>query len=203
MTVHVDDQGVHLAGGGSISWTELVGVDIQTTDQGPFVDDVRWLLRSNHGRVLRVGSESPGMDVLLARLQQLPGFDNETVIRAATSTDNAVFECWRRRTVTLRDERDGADTRWLGAYLDAGGALHVDGHDIGPGTAMISSDGEYEWFKTVAASDLPRLVEALGGQPGDDVLDLLEASWTGTRSYDFERVLRTSGIPVNLSNWTG
>lgn len=143
------------------------------------------------------------MGDLLERLQRLPGFDNEAVVAASASSTEARFTCWARRTVTLRDEREGADTRWLGASVDAAGALHIDGHDLGPGTAMVSSDGEYEWFKTASAVDVPRLVTALGGRAGDDVLDLLEREWTGPRSYDLERVLRESDIPVTLFTWGG
>ena len=109
----------------------------------------------------------------------------------------------RRRKVTLRDEHDGDDVRWLEAYVDRGGALHVDGQDLGPGTGISSSDGEYEWFMTIKRADVPRLVAILGGRPNENVLDVLERDWTGTRSYEFERLLRESGIPVALSTWSG
>ena len=36
------------------------------------------------------------MNELLSRLQQLPGFDNEAVIKAMGSTNNAKFLCWKR-----------------------------------------------------------------------------------------------------------
>jgi hypothetical protein len=52
-----------------------------------------------------------------------------------------------RREVQLRAERDGADARFLWAYLDDEGGLHIDGQDLGPGTAISSDDGEYEWFQ--------------------------------------------------------
>ncbi|MEA2685080.1 MAG: hypothetical protein QOE93_275 [Actinomycetota bacterium] len=107
------------------------------------------------------------------------------------------------RKVTLRAERDGADYRHLEAYLDGEGRLHVDGQDLGPATAIVSSDGEYEWFETIAAADVPRVVEILGGQLGDDVLDILERDFTGAQSYDFEARLRASGIEVNLHTWSG
>lgn len=68
---------------------------------------------------------------------------------------------------------------------------------------MVSSDGEYEWSKTIVATDVPRVVALIGGQAGDDVLELLERDWTGSRSYDFERLLRESGIPVTLFTWGG
>ncbi len=60
---------------------------------------------------------------------------------------------------------------------------------------------EYEWFKTIAAADVPRVVALLGGAPGDDVLDLLERDYTGAGSYELEARLRASDIPVKLSVW--
>lgn len=200
--VDVDDAGVRLAGG-TLPWVDLEAVDIETTDRGPFEDDVLWRLTARDGTLLLIPSETEGFDVLLSRLQTLPGFDNEAVIRAAASGENAVFACWRRRKVTLREERNGRDFRWLGAYVDGAGNLHIDGQDLGPGTAPESDDGEYEWFKTVAAVDVPRLLTLLGRQPGDDVLDVLAAGWTGLRSYELERLLRESGIPLNLHTWSG
>jgi hypothetical protein len=62
----------------------------------------------------------------------------------------------------------------------------------------VSHDGEYEWFMKLAAEHLPGLVEALGGERGADLLDLLEQEFAGDRSYEFERVLRGSGLPVEL-----
>ena len=204
--VVVDDAGVTVLGERGVEtvpWTDLDAVNIRTTDAGPFEDDLHWELHRRDGGVVAVGSETEGVDLMIGRLQRLPGFDNEAVIAASSSTQNALFPCWARRSVTLRQERDGKDVRWLGAYVDGAGALHIDGQDLGPGTAMVSSDGEYEWFMTIAPTDVERLVTLLGGQPGDDVLDLLEQGWTGSRSYDFERLLRQSGIPVNLFTWGG
>jgi hypothetical protein len=202
----VDDAGVTVLSERAVEtvpWTDLAAVSIRTTDAGPFEDDLHWELHRRDGGVVTVGSETEGIGDLIERLQRLPGFDNEAVVVASSSTENAGFPCWARRTVTLRQERNGRDVRWLGAYVDGAGALHIDGQDLGPGTAMVSSDGEYEWFKTVAPNDVDRLVVLLGGQPGDDVLALLERDWTGSRSYDFERLLRESGIPVNLFTWGG
>ncbi len=202
----VDDAGVTVtgeAGVATVAWTDLAAVSIRTTDTGPFEDDLHWELHRRDGGVVTVGSETEGIGALIERLQRLPGFDNEAVIAASSSTQNAVFPCWARRTVTLRQERNESGVRWLGAYVDGAGALHIDGQDLGSGTAMVSSDGEYEWFMTIAPADVDRLVALLGGRPGDDVLVLLESDWTGSRSYDFERLLRESGIKVNLFTWSG
>lgn len=100
------------------------------------------------------------------------------------------------RKVMLRNERKGRDRRYLWAYVDDDGRLHIDGQDLGPGTAMVSDDGEYEWFRTYGAKDVPRIVALLDGQPGEDVLDVLKR-WVG-RSYDLEERLKESGIPGEL-----
>ena len=81
----------------------------------------------------------------------------------------------------LREEQDGPDRRYLCAYLTPDGALHIDGQDLGPGTAPVSGDGEYEWFETIRPAHLPRLVELLGGAPGTDLLDLLADRYSGCR----------------------
>ncbi len=107
------------------------------------------------------------------------------------------------RVVTLRDERKGDDYRYLGAYVDWKGALHIDGQDLGPGTAVISSDGEYEWFQIIARRHVRKVVALLEGRRGVDVLDLLEEHWTGPRSYELERRLRESDIPIKRFVWTG
>ena len=60
----------------------------------------------------------------------------------------------------------------------------------------MSPDGEYEWFQTIAAADVPRVVELLGGRPGEDVLDVLERGFTGARSHELEALLRASDITI-------
>ena len=107
------------------------------------------------------------------------------------------------RNVMLREEKQGPDSRYLWAYLDQLGNLHIDGQDLGPSTSLVSLDGEYEWFQVIAVNDLPRLVELLGGDPSTNVLDLLEAQWRGPQSYEFERLIRKSDIPVQLHTWSG
>jgi hypothetical protein len=108
-----------------------------------------------------------------------------------------------RRMVTLRDIHAGPDRRFLSAYLDGQGNLHLDGHDLGPATASMSPDGEYEWFQVIAAVDVERVVMLLDGQAGENVLDLLARDWTGDRSYELERRLRASDIPIDFSSWSG
>ncbi len=106
--------------------------------------------------------------------------------------------------VQLRDERRTDGSRLLlWAYLDTLGRLHIDGQELGPVTRFVSGDGEYEYFKMVAKEDIPRLVEILGGKPGDGILELLGRDWIGDKSYDLETVLRDGPIEVVLATWTG
>ena len=96
--VTFDDAGVvRTMGDGtreSVRWDELEAVLILTTDEGPFREDVFWLLKGREGGCAVPGG-AEGMDRLLTRLQALPGFDNEAVIRAMSSTEDATFLCWR------------------------------------------------------------------------------------------------------------
>jgi hypothetical protein len=106
------------------------------------------------------------------------------------------------RTVTLRDEKEGRNSRHLSAYLDNDGNLHIEGQDLGPATAIVSSDGEYEWHEVISARDVPRLLTILGADPSAGVLDDLEMHWSGVRAGELETRIRTSDIDVKLSVWT-
>ena len=68
---------------------------------------------------------------------------------------------------------------------------------------MVSSDEEYEWFQVIAAADISRVVAVLEGEAGEDVLNLLAGRWTGIQSYELEKRLRESDIPIELSTWSG
>jgi hypothetical protein len=79
----------------TVRWNDLQEVGILTTDEGPMVEDVYWMLvGANGGCAISGGAQ--GMGELLARLQQLPGFDNASVIEAMGSTTNNKFLCWKR-----------------------------------------------------------------------------------------------------------
>ncbi len=107
------------------------------------------------------------------------------------------------RKVTLRDEKTGPDSRHLWANLDEAGNLHIDGQDLGPSTAIVSTDGEYEWFTTISGADIPHLLALLGAPSDANVLDVLERDWSGTKAGDLEALIREGDIQVQLSVWTG
>lgn len=92
----IDDLGVRRTLGDgrveSITWAELVRVEVLTTDEGPYAQDFFFLLFAGDGQGCVVpNDQSQG---LLPRLQALPGFDNTVLVSACGSTQNARFVCW-------------------------------------------------------------------------------------------------------------
>jgi len=105
------------------------------------------------------------------------------------------------RKVSLRDEHNGEDHRYLDASLEPNGDLRISGQDLGPGTAPVSDDGEYEWEKIIAKEHIPALLALLGAPAEADILNELATRWTGRASYDLERHIRDSNIPVRYWCW--
>jgi hypothetical protein len=107
------------------------------------------------------------------------------------------------RSVSLQNEhREDGSWLHLDASLERDGTLQVTGQDLGPVTRNISPDGEYEYFYTIAAEDVPALVVALGGQPGTDVIDLLEERWSGdAAAYKLGGAISSSGVTFSFSSY--
>ena len=81
----------------SIRWDDLHEVGILTTDDGPFAEDMFFLLLGADGESgCAIPQSSEGSQRLLQRLQQLPDFNSNAVIEAMGSTSNAKFACWKR-----------------------------------------------------------------------------------------------------------
>lgn len=78
-----------------VRWSDLKAVLLETTDQGPFRNDVFWVLVGEHSRCV-VPQEAAGSQELLARLQTLAGFDSAAVVEAMGTAENRTFVCWRR-----------------------------------------------------------------------------------------------------------
>jgi hypothetical protein len=76
-----------------VRWADLRSVKIVTTAAGPFADDVFFVLETASGGC--VVPQSAASDAFVVRLQALPGFDNEQMIRAMGSAEDAEFLCWR------------------------------------------------------------------------------------------------------------
>lgn len=79
-----------------IPWDELEGVAIETNDEGPFANDVMWLLGTRNG-VVPFPNGATGINEILTPFQELPDFDNEAVVKAMTSVEKRVFVAWDRQ----------------------------------------------------------------------------------------------------------
>jgi hypothetical protein len=77
-----------------VRWDELEEVSIVTTAEGPFEEDVFYLLIGPEGRGCAVPHGQS--DGLIERLQGLPGFDSEELIRAMARIDEGISTLWRR-----------------------------------------------------------------------------------------------------------
>lgn len=99
-TIQIDDHGVCrvLADGKveMVTWGDLEEVSVLTKANGPFAEDVFFVLAGRDGSGCVVPQGAPESDELLEQLQRLPGFDHEVFIRAMSSTNDARFVCWRR-----------------------------------------------------------------------------------------------------------
>ena len=95
----MDDDGVRRTRGDEtiegVRWAEIARVEIRTLPTGPLQDDVLWVLIALDGTGAVVPSEH-APNGFLERLQELRGFDNEAVIAAMGSTEDAAFTCWTR-----------------------------------------------------------------------------------------------------------
>ena len=81
-----------------ITWSDLIEIGIVTTNEGPFQEDVYFLLLGpdkEHGCAIPQGAIDT--QKLVERLQALPGFDNDALIRAMGCTENDRFVCWQRK----------------------------------------------------------------------------------------------------------
>ena len=87
----------------TVTFAELKSVVIRTTDKGPMVPDVFWVLIGvDHTCVVPQGAT--GEKALVDRLARLPGFNFEGPVAAMCCTKNQEFDCWKR----LADEIHGA-----------------------------------------------------------------------------------------------
>jgi len=90
------------------------------------------------------------------------------------------------------------DRLHIDAALNDDGDLVFEGQDL---NGWLGS-AEYEYWVTAPASLVPRVVEALGGRPGDDVLDLLAEHAEEIVLRGESTWLRSLGIEPDVTTWT-
>lgn len=90
-----------------------------------------------------------------------------------------------------------AGTLAVWAKYEDDGRLAINGQDLG-GHAVYE---EYEYFIRVQPEDFPALVASLGGQPGDDVLELVTAKAQEVVQIGESTWLTAHGIPYKFDNY--
>lgn len=78
---------------------ELDEIGIETTDQGPFAEDVFWILKQGPVR-LRIGDPHPVFRQLMDSFGSLDDFDWESFADAMSCIENRYFLCWTRNHQT-------------------------------------------------------------------------------------------------------
>lgn len=108
-------------------------------------------------------------------------------------------------SINLREERNGRDVRRLWATLSANGDLQIEGQDLGPSVGRFwgQESGEYEWCLTIRATDVEKLVMALGATPGEALLPLLAERFKQDEDCVTKRFLEAQGIPVEFWSRVG
>jgi hypothetical protein len=80
-----------------VRWDELQEVGVMTTDLGPSLEDVFFvLIPAGEKAHCVVPQAAEGIDEMLKRLWKLKDFDDKAFIDAMSSTSNASFVCWKR-----------------------------------------------------------------------------------------------------------
>jgi hypothetical protein len=101
------------------------------------------------------------------------------------------------RRLTLRCEhRPDGNSFDLEATLDADGTLTLRGHNIGP----LVAHGDYEYWYTVTAEHVPALVVALGGEPGTDIIDVMQRRGSGIAALEIRKVIEHSEIEYEFGD---
>ncbi len=79
----------------TLSWKDLVRVEVRTNDSGPWGWDYCWVLLGAKDEVaFPLGAT--GQDKILAKLQSLTDSDQEQFYQGANCTSNQTFVCWER-----------------------------------------------------------------------------------------------------------
>ncbi len=110
--VQVDDMGVAVQtpkGVESVTWSELKRVRILTTDEGPWSQDVYYLLEAD-GKGCAVPHDAAVRTRLLEALQsRLQGVRDDQIIEAMGSTTQNSFTIWERHCAAGKSQQRGSE----------------------------------------------------------------------------------------------
>lgn len=82
--------------GGSVSIEALARITVVTTDDGPWSDDMHWVLEEDGGTMLTIPNSASGTEKLFDAFAALDGVDYSMATKAMGSTDNDSYVIWSR-----------------------------------------------------------------------------------------------------------
>ena len=79
----------------TLSWKDLIRVEVRTNDSGPWGWDVWWVLSGSEDEVsFPLGAT--GQDDILDKLQAVTGAERDQLIQGMNCTSNRTFVCWHK-----------------------------------------------------------------------------------------------------------
>jgi hypothetical protein len=81
--------------GKTISWSEVQHVGILTTSDGPWFEDVFFIIKTDRGDICLPNGKAMEIQ-LFEHFKALPGFEYEQVIKAMGCAVDNSFPCWDR-----------------------------------------------------------------------------------------------------------
>ena len=129
----------------------------------------------------------------------------EDLLAVVTASGGTVtqFESRRgdERVVVLEDVVSDGSTQNVSISMDSSGTFRWRGHDTGDKVTEFWGSGisDYEWVFAVPPDRVQKLVDALRGRAGEDVLDLVRNRFE--EGVDIPQVLRGESVLAEFSNW--
>ena len=77
----------------AIGWSDLIRIEVHTNDTESWGADVWWVLAGEHGECV-YPQGATGDTEMIAKYQELDGFDDDELIKAMGCTGNRSFVCW-------------------------------------------------------------------------------------------------------------
>jgi hypothetical protein len=77
----------------AVNWADLIRIEVQTNDSGPWGADVWWVLKGTQGECV-YPQGATGDSEMIPKYEKLAGFNDSELIRAMGCTSNKTFVCW-------------------------------------------------------------------------------------------------------------
>lgn len=79
-----------------IRWNNVAKVQVLTTDEGPYVCDVFYILTDTAGKGVAIPQDKPESGTIIEKITRWPGFQHEEMVLAMGSTEVKWFTVWEK-----------------------------------------------------------------------------------------------------------